>query len=107
MRIFALPVALIVVAALIYVLVVLLRGATRSRTPEPTEPPRWETHTAMEDGWTLVLIRQVAQGPNGPIELTKQTVRVIPDDDPNWDERYREAMLEARSRITTLELESG
>ncbi len=107
MRIFALPVALIIVAALIYVLVVLVRGAIRSRTPEAPQAARWETHTTMEDGWTLVVIRKVAQGRNGPIELTKQTVRVIPDDDPNWDERYREAMLEARSRITTLELESG
>lgn len=107
MRLFALPVALIVVAALVWLLVILVCGAIRSRAAEPPQAPRWEAHTEMADGWTMVVIRKVTQGRTGPIELTRQTVRAIPDDDAHWDERYREAMLEARSRITTLELESG
>jgi hypothetical protein len=107
-RVFALPVALIVVAALIVLLVILVRGAVRSRAAaEPAQAPRWEAHTEMEDGWTMIVIRKVADGRNGLTELTRQTVRAIPDDDPHWDEAYREAMIEARSRITTLELESG
>ncbi|GLX00801.1 hypothetical protein [Microtetraspora sp. NBRC 16547] len=105
MRVLILPTVVIVVAALVYVLVILIRGAVRPGGGA-VEPPRWETHTAMEDGWTLVIIRQMTRGKDGPVELSRQTVRAIPDDDPHWDERYREAMLEARSRITTLELES-
>ncbi|MEV0967742.1 hypothetical protein [Microtetraspora glauca] len=108
MRILMLPAVLIVVAVLVYVLVILVRGAVRARPGGTTDQvPRWEAHTAMEDGWTLVVIRRMTQGRDGPVELARQTVRAIPDDDPHWDERYREAMLEARARITTLELESG
>jgi hypothetical protein len=107
MRVIALPVALIVVSALIVLLVILVRGAVRSRAAEPAQDPHWEPHTEMKDGWTMVVIRKVANGRNGLTEVTRQTVRAIPDDDPHWDEAYREAMTEARSRITTLELESG
>ncbi|MEZ0076645.1 hypothetical protein [Planotetraspora sp. GP83] len=107
MRLFALPVTLIVVAALVYLLVLLLRGS-RERGGRATQAtPRWEVDTVMEDGWTLIVVRKVAEGSRGPVELTKQTVRAIPDDDPNWDERYRQAMVEARSRVSTLQLESG
>ncbi|GAA0391299.1 hypothetical protein GCM10009530_48230 [Microbispora corallina] len=106
MRLFALPATLIVVAVLVYLLVTLLRGA-RGAAPPGETAPRWEVDTVMQDGWTLVVVRKVARGRRGPVELTKQTVRAIPDDDPNWDERYREAVAEARSRVSTLELESG
>ncbi|GIH70129.1 hypothetical protein [Sphaerimonospora thailandensis] len=108
MRLLALPVTLIVVAALIYLLVVLLRPSPRDgrRVTGAAAKPRWEVDTVMEDGWTLVVVRKVAPGRNGPVELTKQTIRAIPDNDPNWDELYREAMTEARSRVSTLEIES-
>ncbi|WP_433224109.1 hypothetical protein [Microtetraspora malaysiensis] len=107
MRVLALPAVLILVAVLVFLLVILIRGAVRAKPGGAAgQAPRWEAHTAMENGWTLVVIRQVTQGRDGPVELARQTVRAIPDDDPHWDERYREAMLEARSRIATLELES-
>ncbi|MBP2706592.1 hypothetical protein JOL79_22550 [Microbispora sp. RL4-1S] len=106
MRVLILPATLIVVGALVYLLVVLLRGA-RGGGRTPAAPPRWEVDTVMENGWTLVVVRRVLPGRGGPVELTKQTVRAIPDDDPNWDERYRQAIAEARSRVSTLELESG
>ncbi|MFC0861490.1 hypothetical protein ACFHYQ_04175 [Sphaerimonospora cavernae] len=107
MRLLALPVTLIVVAALIYLLVVLLHPAPRDRrVTGAAAKPQWEIDTVMEDGWTLVVVRKVAPGRNGPVELTKQTIRAIPDNDPNWDELYREAMAEARSRVSTLEIES-
>jgi heme/copper-type cytochrome/quinol oxidase subunit 2 len=106
MRLFALPVTLIVVAILVYLLVALVRGA-RSAPRTVESKPHWEVDTVMQDGWTLIVVRRVVRGRGGPVELTKQTVRAIPDDDPNWDERYREGMAEARSRVSTLELESG
>ncbi|MEW9529995.1 hypothetical protein [Microbispora sp. NPDC049125] len=107
MRVFALPVAFILVAALVYLLVVLLRGTPAYARRGAAAPPRWEVDTVMENGWTLIVVRKVAPGRKGPVELTSQTVRAIPDDDPHWDERYREGMAEARARVSTLELESS
>ncbi|MEU7695804.1 hypothetical protein OHB01_39055 [Microbispora hainanensis] len=107
MRLLALPVTLIVIAVLIYLLVVLARGGRPASRREVAGQARWETDTVMENGWTLIVVRKVAPGPNGPVELTRQTVRAIPDDDPAWDERYREGMLEARNRVSTLEIESN
>jgi hypothetical protein len=106
MRLFALPVALIVVAVLVYLLVILIRGWRRPAQQDARATPRWEVDTIMEDGWTLIVVKKTVPGRRGPVELTRQTVRAIPDDDPHWDERYREAMVEARSRVTTLEIES-
>lgn len=105
MRLLALPVTLIVIAVLVYLLVTLVRGGGASRRGV-AGTPRWEVDTVMEDGWTMIVVRKVVPGRDGPVELTKQTVRAIPDDDPNWDERYREAMVEARNRVSTLEIES-
>ncbi|GII27626.1 hypothetical protein [Planotetraspora mira] len=105
MRLFALPATLIVVAVLVYLLVILLRGWRRA-AQDASGTPRWEVDTVMEDGWTLIVVKKTAPGRRGPVELTRQTVRAIPDDDAHWDERYREAMVEARSRVTTLEIES-
>ncbi|WP_433500386.1 hypothetical protein ACQP1K_08880 [Sphaerimonospora sp. CA-214678] len=107
MRLLTLPVTLILVAALIYLLTLLLRDARRARGGGTSAArPRWEIDTVMENGWTLVVVRKVRPGRDGPVELARQTVRAIADDDPNWDERYREAMAEARSRLSTLEIES-
>ncbi|MEU8273060.1 hypothetical protein ACFYOK_15910 [Microbispora bryophytorum] len=107
MRLLALPVTLIVIALLVYLLVTLTRAGKPAARREATGSPRWEAGTVMENGWTMIVVRKVAPGPNGPLELTRQTVRSIRDDDPEWDEHYREGMLEARNRVSTLEIESG
>ncbi|MEO3828504.1 hypothetical protein [Actinomadura sp. B10D3] len=39
-------------------------------------------------------------------ELGRQTVASIPDGDPEWEERYHEAMAAARSRVAALESEA-
>ncbi|MEV4457541.1 hypothetical protein [Microbispora sp. NPDC049633] len=106
MRLLALPITLIVIAILVYLLVTLTRGGKPASRREAAGAPRWETDTVMENGWTLIVVRKVALGPAGPVELARQTVRAIKDDDPNWDELYREAMVEARNRVSTLEIES-
>ncbi|MEN3535895.1 hypothetical protein AAH991_12330 [Microbispora sp. ZYX-F-249] len=107
MRLLALPMTLIVIALLVYLLVVLARSGKPASRRGAAGAPRWETDTVMENGWTLIVVRKVALGPAGPVELARQTVRTIKDDDPNWDELYREAMVEARNRVSTLEIESG
>ncbi|WP_432924412.1 hypothetical protein ACQPZZ_29460 [Microbispora sp. CA-135349] len=106
MRLLALPMTLIVIAVLVYLLVTLARGA-KPASGRTTGGARWEADTVMENGWTLIVVRKVAPGRNGPVEVTRQTVRAIRDDDPNWDDLYREGMLEARNRVSTLEIESG
>lgn len=107
MRLLALPMTLVLIAVLVYLLVVFTRGGGRASRREAGGVPRWETDTVMENGWTLIIVRKVSTGPAGPVELARQTVRAIRDDDPNWDEIYREGMLEARNRVSTLEIESG
>lgn len=39
-------------------------------------------------------------------EIGRQTVAAIPDADPEWEERYHEAMAQARSRVAALESEA-
>ncbi|GAA4201283.1 hypothetical protein AB0C10_20585 [Microbispora amethystogenes] len=107
MRLLTLPVTLIVLAVLLYLLFAVVRRSGTASRREVGGPPRWEADTVMENGWTLIVVRKVAPGRNGPVELTRQTVRAIADDDPDWDERYREGMLEARNRVSTLEIENG
>lgn len=108
LRLLALPVALILVAVLVYLLVLLLRGARPGHgdAAAAAARPRWEIDTVMENGWTMIVVRKVRPGRDGPVELARQTVRAIPDDDPNWDDLYREGMAEARNRVSTLEIES-
>ncbi|MBX6386741.1 MAG: hypothetical protein IRZ07_27820 [Microbispora sp.] len=105
MRLLALPMTLLVIAVLIYLLVMVIRGGRPASGA--VGAPRWETDTVMENGWTLIVIRKVVPGRNGPVEVSRQTVRAIKDDDPNWDELYRQGMAEARNRVSTLEIESG
>nr|MBO2474347.1 hypothetical protein [Actinomycetales bacterium] len=99
----ALLAAVVLLALLVYLLLLLVRPPRRAGAPAR---PRWEVDTVMENGWTLVIVRKVTTGPDGPVELTRQTVAAIPDDDPNWSERYKAALAEARDRASTLELES-
>jgi hypothetical protein len=70
------------------------------------EGARWEAYTEVGDGVTTVAVRRVAQTRSGPLELGRQVIRTIPDDDPEWETRYHAAMAEARSRVATLESES-
>ncbi|WP_169950711.1 hypothetical protein [Microbispora sp. H11081] len=107
MRLLALPMTLILIAVLVYLLVVFTRGGGRAARREAGGAARWETDTVMENGWTLIVVRKVALGPAGPVELARQTVKAIRDDDPDWDELYRDGMVEARNRVSTLEIESS
>ncbi|WP_141580965.1 hypothetical protein [Actinomadura sp. WMMA1423] len=69
---------------------------------------RWETHTESSDGVTTVVVRRVSRGDSGDVlaETGRQTVAAIPDADPQWEDRYHEAMAQARSRVAALESET-
>lgn len=67
---------------------------------------RWETHTISADGVTTVIVRKVAQGPRGLVEFGRQSIAAIPDNDPDWETKYHEAMAQARSRVAALQIES-
>ncbi|GGU09214.1 hypothetical protein [Actinomadura citrea] len=105
---------LIVLAALAVVAVVvvlLLYGfsdrSSRSRA-RLEGGARWEPHTESTGGVTAVVVRRVSRGAAGDVlaEIGRQTVATIPDADPEWEERYHEAMAQARSRVAALESEA-
>jgi hypothetical protein len=70
---------------------------------------RWEAHTEASGGVTTVVVRQVSRDDAGDLlaELGRQTVATIPDGDPEWEERYHEAMAAARSRVAALDSEAN
>ncbi|SNS24777.1 hypothetical protein SAMN05443665_10025 [Actinomadura meyerae] len=70
---------------------------------------RWETHTESSGGVTAVVVRQVTRDDAGDLlaELGRQTVAEIPDGDAEWEERYHEAMAQARSRVAALQSEAS
>ncbi|MBC6458679.1 hypothetical protein [Actinomadura sp. HBU206391] len=74
--------------------------------PAVEQGARWETHTEVGEGVTSVVVRRVTEGRSGLLELGRQVIRTIPDDDPEWDTKYHAAMAEARSRVAALEIES-
>jgi hypothetical protein len=80
--------------------------AGRAR-PAVEEDARWETHTEVGEGVTTVVVRRVATARQGVLELGRQVIAAIPDDDPEWDAKYHAAMAKARSRVAALEIESG
>lgn len=70
---------------------------------------RWEAHTESSGGVTTVVVRQVTRNGAGGLlaELGRQTVAAIPDGDPEWEQRYHEAMATARSRVAALDSEAN
>lgn len=100
MRALAIPLALLIVAAITVLVVLLVRGmGDRKKAP----PPTWVVGTESKGGTTRVLVRHMA----GDQELGRQVVREIPDEAEGWDERYHAAMAEARSRAAALSSEAG
>ncbi|NVI89445.1 hypothetical protein [Actinomadura sp. BRA 177] len=102
----------LVALAVVAVVVVLLMYAFADRSSGRTaleRGARWEAHTESSGGVTTVVVRQVSRDDAGDLraELGRQTVAAIPDGDPEWEERYHEAMAQARSRVAALESEAN
>lgn len=96
---------LVIVTLLLWLLYSLISGGGSDRL-ELEAGSRWETHTESGSGATAVIVRCVAQGRRGLIELGRQVIDTIPDGAGDWDMRYHQAMAEARSRVAALEAES-
>ena len=99
----ALAVAAVVVVLLMYAFAD--RSAGRAALERGA---RWEAHTESSGGVTTVVVRQVSRSDAGDLvaEIGRQTVATIPDGDPEWEERYHDAMARARSRVAALQSEA-
>src|ERR687895_2756334 len=106
MRILAMPLVILVIALVIYLMIIATRGPSRAERTKPIRPAKWTTPTEMKEGHTIVLVRQVAPGRGESLELARQVIAEIPDVAPDWEQRYHEAMAEARSRASALQIES-
>jgi hypothetical protein len=106
MRFLVLPLMLLVIALLIYLMLSATRGPSQAERAKAARRAGWTTATEMKDGHTIVLVRQMAEIRGAPVELARQVIAQIPDGVPDWETRYREAMAEARIRVSTLEIES-
>ncbi|MEU8346793.1 hypothetical protein AB0C74_34295 [Spirillospora sp. NPDC048832] len=113
MRFLIVLVALAVAAAVVVLLLYAFadRSADRSAAGRAAleRGARWETHTESSGGVTAVVVRQVTRDDAGDLlaELGRQTVAEIPDGDAEWEERYHEAMAQARSRVAALQSEAS
>ncbi|MFD0685446.1 hypothetical protein [Actinomadura fibrosa] len=105
MRFLILLVMLAVAAAVIVLLLYAFGGIGRDGRRTARPGARWEAHTESSGGVTTVVVRQVSRDGSGDVvsEHGRQTIAAIPDADPAWEERYHDAMAQARSRVAALE----
>lgn len=106
MRILVMPLTILVIALVIYLVIVAMRGPSHVERAKAVRQATWTTATEMKDGNTIVLVRQVAEVRGASVELARQVIAEIPDAAPDWEQRYHEAMAEARSRASALQIES-
>ena len=64
---------------------------------------RWETAHYGVNGATRVVVRKIA--PRTGEMLDEHLVAVIPDDDPDYEEKFLHAMAQARSRAALFDSE--
>ena len=106
MRFLILLITLLVIAAIIYLMIGAIRGPSQAERAKAAGRAAWKTATEMKNGHTIVLVQQVGEIRGATVELARQVIAEIPDGAPDWDNRYHAAMAEARSRVSTLEIES-
>lgn len=109
MRFLIVLVALAVAAAVVVLLVYAFADRSTPGGAALERGARWETHTESSGGVTTVVVRQVTRDDAGDLlaELGRQTVAAIEDGDAEWEERYHEAMAQARSRVAALQSEAS
>lgn len=100
MRFFVILAVLVLLALVAMLLYYGITGRTRVR--RPAQASRWEVHTESDGGVTTVVVRRTFASS----EPGRQVVAEIPDDDPDWETRYHDAMAQARSRVAALESET-
>jgi hypothetical protein len=106
MRILLMPLTLIVIALVAYLVVLAVRAPGRSQHADVVRDAEWTATTEMKDGNTIVIVHKVADRGGDAVELARQIIAEIPDGAPDWEQRYHEAMAEARARASALQIES-
>ena len=106
MRFLMMPLTLLVIVLIAYLVISAVRAPSRTERAKAVRRAEWTTATEMKDGRTVVLVRQVAEVRGESMELARQVIAEIPDGAEDWETRYHEAMAEARSRASVLQIES-
>jgi hypothetical protein len=90
------------VAALLLYAVYAVAGGTAGRARADVRPPGgWEAAHYGVPGSTQVVVRKVADGR----VVDEHVIAVVPDSDPDYDEKFLEAMARARARVALFESE--
>jgi pyridoxamine 5'-phosphate oxidase family protein len=95
MRLLAPLIALLLVAAVGYVVYATAVGAGRGRRLQLRTRARWQTRHYAQDGETVVVVALTL--PTGEV-LDEHVVARIPDQDPDWNARFLLAREEAEER---------
>jgi hypothetical protein len=106
MRILVMPLTILVIALVVYLVIIAMRAPSHGEPAKAIRQAEWTTATEMKDGHTIVVVRQLAEVRGAAVELARQVIAEIPDAAPDWEQRYHEAMAEARSRASALQIES-
>ena len=106
MRILVMPLTILVIALVVYLVIIAMRGPSQAERTKAIRQSEWTTATEMKDGRTIVVVRQMALVRGASVERARQVIAEIPDAAPDWEQRYHEAMAEARSRASALQIES-
>ncbi|MGC1176834.1 MAG: hypothetical protein WA843_02085 [Candidatus Saccharimonadales bacterium] len=69
------------------------------------EKASWNPFHESIDGYTHVMVRLAGKGPQGILELERQDITQISDTDPEYNEKFLQAMSAARERAATLNSE--
>ncbi len=84
------------VVAVVVVAVLAFRQIAGSDAAPAIEPARWTAAHVSRDGLTHVVVRRVVAS-TGQV-LDEREVVTFPDDDPDYDARFMEAIATARAR---------
>lgn len=73
-------------------------GWSRKRETKRARSARWDAYYRSKDGATQVQVRRVYLDRSGAEHvLESSTLKTIPEQLPDWEQRFHEAMSEARS----------
>jgi hypothetical protein len=94
-----------VVALIVYAAVVALGDGAQRGRPTTVVGARWEATHHAAGHTTRVVVRKVV--PATGTVLDEHLVAVIPDEDPDYDANFLQAMAQARQRVALFESEDS
>jgi hypothetical protein len=99
-------VRLVVLLGLVAVAVVLVSGYARRAgqpRPLPGAAGRWQVAHFAKAGHTQVVVRKVS--PDGVTLVDERLIAAVPEQDPDYDAHFLEAMAQARERAALYQSE--